>query len=70
MSAKENGVTIQLEEKVYRLLEEEAKKDGLTVPQEIDVVFLCFLKKYDPKRFEEAKRKVDSVVLRVFKGLT
>jgi len=70
MSNKENGVTIQLEAKVYRLLEEEGKKDGLTITQEISLATLHFFKKHEPKLFEEFKRKVDPAVLRVFERET
>jgi len=70
MSEKEKGMAIQLEEKVYRLLEEEGKKHGLTVAQEVSVAFLCFLKKYDHELLEEAKRKADPAVLRVFERET
>jgi len=70
MSEKQNGVTIQLEAKVYQLLEEEGKKDGLTVNQEIGLAMLYFLRKNDPKLLEEAKQKADPAVLRVFERET
>jgi len=70
MSEKENGETIQLDKKTYKILEVEAKKDGLTIPQEIMVASLYFLKKHDLKLFEELKQKTDPDVLRVFERET
>ena len=70
MSEKQNGVTIQLETKVYRLLEEEGKKDGLTVAQEVELATLYAFRKNDPELLEEAKQKADPAVLRVFERET
>jgi len=69
-SKQENGVTIQLEEKVYQLLEKEGKKDDLTVAQELELATLYFLRENDPKLLEEAKQKADLAVLRVFERET
>lgn len=73
MSEKQEGFRIDLPEKVWRILEKEAKKDGLTVKQEVTLAMLYFFKKYDAKLFEETKQIVqerDPAVLRVFEKQT
>jgi len=70
MSEKENGVPIKLEKKVYRLLEQEGKKDGLTISQEIELAMLYFFRKEDPELLEVAKQKATPAVLRVFEKQT
>jgi len=61
---------ILLDKKTYKLLEAEAKKDGLTVTQEIEVATLHFFKKHEPELFEKLKQEVDAAVLRVFEDTT
>ena len=61
---------IRLEKKTYKLLEAEAKKDGLTIPQEIELATLHAIRKDDPELLEETKRKADPAVLHVFEKKT
>lgn len=61
---------IQVDKKTYKLLEAQAKKDGLTIPQEIELATLHAVRKDDPELLEEIKQKANPAVLRVFEKET
>lgn len=66
MSEKQKRHKFYIEKEVYQLLEEQGKKDGLTVDQVCELALLYYFQKYDAKILELAKKGADPAVLRVF----
>lgn len=55
-----------LSEKEYKALELVAKQEGVTVDQAAQIAILTYLKHHEPKLLEQAKKRADPEVLRVF----